>query len=194
MSLNPLSLFSSSGSYHIYVIYQPSFTKPTINPKGLNNSAYSSPDPNVEASNQTLSLFNQTQDTDSNLTSANLTDTVVLGNQSSEMKEEALTALQVAGVTDPAPYCDRTLYLFAFWTTTLVYGFAALGLGMSACFYCCITLTALLTSCVSWMRSDTDCLSSQRFSWGTWSITMYCMRWYLAQSIDNNNNTVTILQ
>lgn len=134
--LNPLCLPSSTGSYHIYVIYQPSFTEPAIDPHGLNISTYGSTEPKLESLNHSLSL--------SNLTAANLTDSVPLGNSSSVIR-----APQVSRVTDEAPYCNRTLYLFAFWTTTLVYGFAALGLGMAACFYSCMLLIALLTSCFS---------------------------------------------
>ncbi|XP_061664573.1 transmembrane protein 272-like [Syngnathoides biaculeatus] len=44
-------------------------------------------------------------------------------------------------VTSAEPYCDKTLYLFAFWTTTLVYIvvglFVALGLVVLVCLYMC---------------------------------------------------------
>lgn len=113
----------------------------------MNDSAYGSPDPSVEPSNQSLPLSNQTWAMDHNLTSANLTEPVPLGNSSSEMK--VLQAQQGAPAVAEAPYCNRTLYLFAFWTTTLVYGLAGLGLAMSACIYGCMLLLALLTSCFS---------------------------------------------
>lgn len=128
-------LLSSPGSYHIYVIYQPSYTKPTIDPNGLNNSANSSPQPDFESPNESLSLSNQTWETNSNLTSANLTD-------------EGLRAPQVGRVAAAAPtYCNKIVYLFAFWTTTLVYAFAGLGLVMSGCVYGCLGLAMLLGSC-----------------------------------------------
>ncbi|XP_061525129.1 transmembrane protein 272-like isoform X2 [Phycodurus eques] len=44
-------------------------------------------------------------------------------------------------VTGTEPYCDKTLYLFAFWTTTLVYIavglFVALGFLVLVCLYMC---------------------------------------------------------
>ncbi|XP_061815064.1 transmembrane protein 272 [Nerophis lumbriciformis] len=44
-------------------------------------------------------------------------------------------------VTNPEPYCDKTLYLFAFWTTTLVYILVILGVGIGFlvlfCLYLC---------------------------------------------------------
>ncbi|XP_075898293.1 uncharacterized protein LOC142898898 [Nelusetta ayraudi] len=137
------------GSYHIYVIYQPSYTKPTIDPNGLNKSAYSSPDPDFESPNEALSHFNQTWEINSNLTSPNLTDTGLLGFLSSEVKDEGLKAPQVGSVAVAAPYCNKIVYLFAFWTTTLVYAFAGLGLAVSACLYGCLALGTILASCFS---------------------------------------------
>lgn len=137
------------GSYHIYVIYQPSYTKPTIDPNGLNNSAYSSPDPDFESPNETLSRINQTWEINGNLTSPNLTDAGPLGNFSSEVMDEGLKAPQVGRVAAAAPYCNKIVYLFAFWTTTLVYAFAALGLLMSGCMYGCLMLAKMLSICFS---------------------------------------------
>lgn len=129
------SLLSSPGSYHIYVIYQPSYTKPTVDPNGLNNSADSSPQPDFASQNESLSLSDQTWEINSNLTSANLTD-------------EGLKAPHVGRVAAAAaPYCNRIVYLFAFWTTTLVYAFAGLALVMSGCTYGSFTLVTLLSSC-----------------------------------------------
>ncbi|XP_051284817.1 transmembrane protein 272-like [Dicentrarchus labrax] len=39
--------------------------------------------------------------------------------------------------TDVDPYCDKTLYLFAFWTTSLTYIFLGLALVCSCCFTMC---------------------------------------------------------
>ena len=38
------------------------------------------------------------------------------------------------------PYCDKTLYLFAFWTTTLVYILLALFLLGGCCVFFCLFL------------------------------------------------------
>ncbi|XP_078132435.1 transmembrane protein 272 isoform X2 [Sander vitreus] len=42
--------------------------------------------------------------------------------------------------TNVDPYCDRTLYLFAFWTTTLVYILLGLFLVGGCCVLCCFCL------------------------------------------------------
>uniref|UniRef100_UPI0037E7C9A9 transmembrane protein 272-like n=1 Tax=Semicossyphus pulcher TaxID=241346 RepID=UPI0037E7C9A9 len=42
--------------------------------------------------------------------------------------------------TDTDPYCDKTLYLFAFWTTTLVYILFGLSLIGCCCTICCVCL------------------------------------------------------
>lgn len=146
-----LALFALSwflyGSYHIYAIYQPSYTKPPVDPSGSNASASRPPaataDPRAQPSDESPPLFNQTLGAEHNLTGA-----VPLGN-SSEAKRQVAGAPPGGAVAAPAPYCHKTLYLFAFWTTTLVYGFAALGLVVGACFYGCLTLVAILSQSVS---------------------------------------------
>ncbi|XP_077356351.1 transmembrane protein 272 [Festucalex cinctus] len=44
-------------------------------------------------------------------------------------------------ITNAEPYCDKNLYLFAFWTTTLVYILVGLTVGVGflvlVCFYLC---------------------------------------------------------
>uniref|UniRef100_A0A667YBX2 Uncharacterized protein n=1 Tax=Myripristis murdjan TaxID=586833 RepID=A0A667YBX2_9TELE len=43
------------------------------------------------------------------------------------------------------PHCNRTVYLFAFWTITLIYGFAAFSLLIVGCTFSCLAALKLLT-------------------------------------------------
>lgn len=137
---------SSSGSYQIYVIYQPSYTKITINPKGLNDSAYNTTSDNTSLyfvnQNKTLPRINQTWVIDSNRTFSNLTETS-LGNVTNE---EYPIVAQTGRVMAAAPYCHKTLYLFAFWTTTIMYILVAIGLVMSVCTFGCLQLAGVISS------------------------------------------------
>lgn len=142
---------SSSGSYQIYVIYQPSYTKITIDPKDLNNTAYNPTSDNtnlyLENQNKTLPRINQTWVIDSNQTFLNLTETS-LSSVSSETNEEYPIVAQMGRVMAAAPYCHKTLYLFAFWTTTIVYILAAIGLVMTVCMFGCLKLATVISSLV----------------------------------------------
>lgn len=91
--------------------------------------------------------INQTWVIDSNQTFLNLTETS-LGNVSSESDEEYPIVARMGRVMAVAPYCHKTLYLFAFWTTTIVYILAAIGLVMTVCTFGCLKLATVLSNLV----------------------------------------------
>uniref|UniRef100_A0A3B5AEM5 Si:dkey-19b23.12 n=1 Tax=Stegastes partitus TaxID=144197 RepID=A0A3B5AEM5_9TELE len=45
-------------------------------------------------------------------------------------------------ITDVVPYCDKTLYLFAFWTTTASYILIGFALFLGCCFALCVRCCA----------------------------------------------------
>lgn len=129
----------SSGSYQIYSIYPPNYAKITIDPNHFNHSAPSAPDdkPGLTLENQNKSLphLNQTWVINNNQTLRNLIQTLALSNVSSETNGEHLNTPHVRRVMAAAPYCNKTVYLFGFWTTTLVYVLAGNLLVIIVCIY-----------------------------------------------------------
>ncbi|XP_044068812.1 uncharacterized protein LOC122883756 isoform X2 [Siniperca chuatsi] len=127
------------GSYQIYSVYPPNYAKNTTDPNSFNDSVLTpaAPDNNLgltlENQNQSLPNLNQTWMINTNRTLRKLIQTLALSNISSEINREHLNATQL--VSTAVPYCDRTVYLFAFWTTTLVYVFAANVLVTIICLY-----------------------------------------------------------
>ncbi|XP_061565545.1 transmembrane protein 272-like [Cololabis saira] len=59
--------------------------------------------------------------------------------------------------TSVDPYCDKTLYLFSFWITTLVYIFLGLAvtIGLCACMCACICGLSLGTSSTTFTTTTT---------------------------------------
>ncbi|XP_040007973.1 uncharacterized protein LOC120803524 isoform X2 [Xiphias gladius] len=118
------------GSYQIYSVYPPNYDKNITDPKRVNNSVDTPTAPDsklgltLEKQNQSLPNLNQTRLINNNQTLRKLIQTLALGNISSKTNREHLNAPQARRVMAAVPYCDRTVYLFAFWTTTLAYVFA----------------------------------------------------------------------
>ncbi|XP_051282414.1 uncharacterized protein LOC127378009 isoform X2 [Dicentrarchus labrax] len=148
------------GSYLIYSVYPPNYTKTTINPNGFNNSlstttisTRTAPDtkPNItlENQNQTLLNLNQTWMTNDNQTLMKLVQTLALGNISSKANREHLKAAEAQLAVAAVPYCNRTVYMFAFWTTTLVYAFAGNILVIIVCLYGFMAVTDKLVRLVT---------------------------------------------
>ncbi|XP_026187969.1 uncharacterized protein LOC113145447 isoform X2 [Mastacembelus armatus] len=105
------------GSYQVYSLYPPNYDKNTTDPNKTNNSIHT---PAVPDNKLSLTPQNQNQSLpDANHTSNNQTLrkailALAASNISTKINGEHLNAPQAA------LYCDRTLYLFAFWTTTLL--------------------------------------------------------------------------
>ncbi|XP_035513141.1 uncharacterized protein LOC118324783 [Morone saxatilis] len=157
------------GSYLIYSVYPPNYTKNTIDPNGFNNSlstttiytptapdtmpGLTAPDtkPNLtlENQNQTLLNLNQTWITTDNQTLMKLVQTLALGNISSKANREHLKAVEAQRAVAAVPYCNRTVYMFAFWTTTLVYVFAGNTLVIIVCLYGFMAVTDKLVRLVT---------------------------------------------
>ncbi|XP_076597686.1 uncharacterized protein LOC143327300 [Chaetodon auriga] len=129
------------GSYHIYSVYPPNYAKITIDPNNFNNSIYSpsapdnKPDLSLGNHNQSLPNLNQTWVINSNWTLRNLIQALALSSISSKTDREHLNTSQTHAVMATVPYCDRAVYLFAFWTTTLVYVFAGHALVITVCIH-----------------------------------------------------------
>ncbi|XP_045911808.1 uncharacterized protein LOC123974874 [Micropterus dolomieu] len=126
------------GSYQVYSVYPPSYVKDTIDPNSFNSSLYTptAPDnkPGLTTENQNQSILHQTGGSISvNQTLRKLVETLAFSNISSQIHRERLN--------NAVPYCDRTVYLFAFWTTTLLYVFTANALGMIICLYGVMKIT-----------------------------------------------------
>ncbi|XP_041859046.1 uncharacterized protein LOC121651163 [Melanotaenia boesemani] len=107
------------GSYQVYSIYPPNYDRNTSS----NSSSLPAPDSkfSLTSGNQNLLNLNQTWSISHNQTSGNLTQTS--GPSSSNRKTNRKHSDQEPAA---APHCSRTVYLFAFWTTTLVYVAAGL--------------------------------------------------------------------
>ncbi|KAI3351998.1 hypothetical protein L3Q82_020829 [Scortum barcoo] len=135
------------GNYQVYSIYPPNYIQNSIDPNIFNNSvsAHTAPDNKlgltVEEQNQSLSNLNQTWMTDNKQTLKKLMQTLALSNISREQIKGTHPNTTERGVMSEVPYCDRTVYLFAFWTTTLVYVFAGNALLMIICLYAVMTMT-----------------------------------------------------
>lgn len=130
-------------------MYPPHYAKITIDP----NSNYTPTAPDnktgLTSENQTLPNLNQTIMINNNQTLRKLFQTLALRNISSETNREHLNAPRAGRVVAAMPYCDRTVYLFAFWTTTLVYVFAGNALVVIVCLYGFMTVANKLDNCLA---------------------------------------------
>ncbi|XP_029995743.1 uncharacterized protein LOC115423136 [Sphaeramia orbicularis] len=130
------------GSYQIYSIYPPNYDRNTATMPGnkLSNTT-ENPTQGPVILNQTRSLpiLNQTQ----NLPNVNQTWIITtkvparkllqLWRMSTRVNKENLNPPHTHQVLLLEPYCDRTVYLFSFWTTTLVYVFGGNALVILIC-------------------------------------------------------------
>lgn len=136
-SVHLFRLFLSSGSYQIYSVYPPKYNKNATDP----NSLFTAPDNKLSLTltnqNQSLPHINQTLNASNNQTLLKLIESLALSNKANR---EHLHPPQAPQVTAALLHCDRTVYLFAFWTTTL-YVFAGNSLVMIICFYGLMMIT-----------------------------------------------------
>ncbi|XP_071768665.1 uncharacterized protein LOC139922118 [Centroberyx gerrardi] len=158
------------GSYHVYSIYPPNYDKTTTDPEHNvtqsnytrdfserdNRSNFTLENQNQER-NQTLSNLshrNRTWIKDDNQTLTNLIQALALSNANNETMGERRDRPKASRGPAALPYCDRTLYLFAFWCITLVYGFAGVGLLMLCCLFSCMKSLDCLTNFMYWREGD----------------------------------------
>ncbi|KAM6981903.1 uncharacterized protein LKV04_012593 [Tautogolabrus adspersus] len=128
------------GSYLIYSIYPPNYTKSSnssiFTPSAADNKPDSSSDQNLNQSRLSLNLTTNNNNNSNNQTLMQLIQSWSLSrNSSSQTNREHLNAAQRLHVEAAAPYCDRTLYLFAFWTITLLYVLSGHTLLIFTCIY-----------------------------------------------------------
>lgn len=108
-----------SGSYLVYSVYPPNYNKNLNDTNRGNNIIYSPAGlDNRPGQNQNIWMISNNQSL------LKMIKTLVLSNISSQTSGERLDAPHAVATL---PYCDRTVYLFAFWTTTL----AHVGIGVS---------------------------------------------------------------
>ncbi|XP_044000083.1 uncharacterized protein LOC122846868 [Gambusia affinis] len=110
------------GSYHVYSIYPPNYEKNTT---GSNSSTRRISVPDLLTSeNQSLHSQNYSQ---------NLWEMIqILNNTNTNPTSAQQQPHQVVSVS---PYCNKTVYLFAFWTTTLVLVIVGNTLVLIICLY-----------------------------------------------------------
>lgn len=82
---------------------------------------------------------------ENNQTLMKIIQTLAQSNRRSESTGEHLNAPRVVNVV---PYCDRTMYLFAFWITTLSYAFIGISLVIIVCLYVCMKVSVSLVEAV----------------------------------------------
>ncbi|XP_071331186.1 uncharacterized protein [Trachinotus anak] len=98
-----------------------------------------------QSQSQSLPNLNHTQMINNNQTLRKLIQTLASIYISNGTHREHLKAPQGHHVLGVVPYCDRTVYLFAFWTTTLVYILAGNALVMFICLYGFMKITNKMT-------------------------------------------------
>lgn len=130
------------GSYVIYSIYPPNYNKNATDP----DSNFSAPDNKLSLTlknqNQILPNLNQTWIANNNQTSRKLIQSLALSNKANV---EHLNPPQARQVMPAMLHCDQTVYLFAFWTTTVVYVFAGNALVTLICLYGFMKMTNMLS-------------------------------------------------
>ncbi|XP_023194467.1 uncharacterized protein LOC111609558 [Xiphophorus maculatus] len=114
------------GSYHVYSIYPPDYEKNTTD-SDSSTRRIGVPDP-LTSENQSLHSRNRSQ---------NLWETIQILNSTNRGTNRNPTGAQQQPqqVASVSPYCNRTVYLFAFWTTTLVLVIVGNALLLIICLY-----------------------------------------------------------
>ncbi|XP_029932482.1 uncharacterized protein LOC115376832 [Myripristis murdjan] len=142
------------GSYHVYSIYPPNYNKDTADAK--HNTSLNSSTPDFSERDNKVNFALESRDlTFPNLSRQNQS-WVANDNQSviGMIQSLAFTVVSnetITGQPEPSqpigvrPHCNRTVYLFAFWTITLIYGFAAFSLLIVGCTFSCLAALKLLT-------------------------------------------------
>ncbi|XP_026222624.1 uncharacterized protein LOC113166720 isoform X3 [Anabas testudineus] len=136
------------GSYHIYSIHPPNYNKNLSDTNRVNNSIYSPPAPDTTSvltlddqnqnQNQSVLNLNHTRMISNNQTLMKMIQTLAQSKSNWQISESNGEHLNTSRFTDVVPYCDRTVYLFAFWITTLVYGFIGTCLVIGICLCVCM--------------------------------------------------------
>ncbi|XP_074537479.1 uncharacterized protein LOC141799208 [Halichoeres trimaculatus] len=91
------------------------------------------PDPSSDQNQTQSPSFNQTTTTtNTNQTLMSLIQTLALSNSSHQANREHLNTPRTGAVRSVTVDCDKNLYLFAFWTTTLIYVFVCISCAISA--------------------------------------------------------------
>ncbi|XP_060914584.1 uncharacterized protein LOC132990365 [Labrus mixtus] len=112
------------GSYLIYSMYPPNYTKSSNSsifaPSAADNEPDSSSDQNLNQSRPNLTLTGMTNNNNNQTLMQLIQSLSVSRNSSTQTNREHVNAAQRLHVEAAALHCDRMLYLFAFWTTTLV--------------------------------------------------------------------------
>ncbi|XP_071399167.1 uncharacterized protein [Centroberyx affinis] len=142
------------GSYHVYSIYPPNYDKTTTDPeRNVTQGNYArdfserdnrsnftlenrNQNQNLNRTLPNLSHRNRTRIKDDNQTLTDLIQALALSNANRE----------TMGERRDRAYCDRTLYLFAFWCITPVYAFAGFVLLMLCDSCSCVDSVDYLTA------------------------------------------------
>ncbi|MEQ2213011.1 hypothetical protein XENOCAPTIV_008228 [Xenoophorus captivus] len=118
------------GSYHIYSIYPPNYNKNTTGSNSSTRKIYAVTSPNsLTSENQSLQSSNHSQ------IFWGMIQTGALKNMSRRTNRDLKNSQQLHEVVAVLPYCNRTMYLFAFWTTTLVHVLVGNTLLLIICLY-----------------------------------------------------------
>ncbi|XP_034027421.1 uncharacterized protein LOC117511519 [Thalassophryne amazonica] len=134
------------GSYQVYVVYPPSYDK-----NSSSNATHAELDTGLNAmlenhkqiqSLPDLDRQNQTQIKNSNHTAVTLFGKLVGANR--KMSRGGLSPPQHHQLVDTEPYCHQTLYMLAFWSTTLVYVFTGNALVIIVCLCCLFKILNML--------------------------------------------------
>ncbi|KAG7519613.1 hypothetical protein JOB18_012061 [Solea senegalensis] len=151
------------GSYQIYSVYPPNYEKNITDPDENNRNFFTSAEPDnklapaLDNRNQSLLNLNQNQsiqnlNQNQSLLNPNQTQTIKnsqtwkrLIQTSAPISSEHLKAPAPQRVSSAVAYCNKTLYLLSFWSTTLIYALAANALLISFCLYGCMALVNILT-------------------------------------------------
>ncbi|KAG7224279.1 hypothetical protein INR49_000522, partial [Caranx melampygus] len=111
------SIWFLCGSYQVYSVYPPNYNKNITIQDTVNTTIYP---PTAPDNRFDLTLKNQSL--------LNLNHTGIISSKQHTFRQlnqnlvrEHLNAPRPQLVSTVVPYCDRTVYLFAFWTTTRVY-------------------------------------------------------------------------
>ncbi|XP_047463949.1 uncharacterized protein LOC125021789 [Mugil cephalus] len=134
------------GSYQIYSIHPPNYKKNLT--ASVNSSTIFDGKMNSTLGNQSHPNLNQTWMRDNNQTLRIQNETFTRSNVSSETNRSPPNTPKAHNVLSLVPYCARAVYLFAFWTTTLVYVFAGNTLLILACIY---GFMAFTSKCVAYL-------------------------------------------
>ncbi|KAM7405468.1 hypothetical protein PAMP_012727 [Pampus punctatissimus] len=126
------------GSYQIYSVHPPNYNKNTTNLTGISTAPDNKLNLTLKNQDQNLPNLNHTLISRNDQILMKLIQSLTVSNKTSR---DHLNPPQARQLIAAPLYCDRTVYLFAFWTTTLVYVGIGKSLFMTICFYGFMKLT-----------------------------------------------------